>query len=94
MAGDPGLFLLQGTKSALSSLGAMPLGATGTPPDKLYTVPCCAQPSGTGSLPGCTGRGYRSHVKSPAFYSYEDSKNTRHLLTPCGRTQARPLPGQ
>lgn len=38
--------------------------------------------------------GLRSHMKSPAFYSYEDSENTRHLLTPCGRTQAWPLPGQ
>lgn len=93
MAGDPGLFLLQGTKSALSSLRATPLGAMGAPPDEPCTVPCCAQPSGTGSLPGGMGTGHRSNMKSPAFYSYEDS-NTRHLLTPCGRTQAWLLPGQ
>lgn len=74
--------LLQGTKSARSSLGATPLGTAGSPADKPRYAPL-----GTRSLPGCTGRGRRSHMKSPAFYSYKDSKNTRRLLTPGGRTQ-------
>ena len=34
--------------------------------------------------------GHCSNTRSPAFYSYEDLKNTRHLRMPCGLRRSRP----
>lgn len=76
-----------------------PLGATlpGTiqaPPTSQLTLshgPLCVAPAHTCHWAGQGG--ISGHTRSPAFYSYEDPKNTRHLPTRrCMSTQRAWLP--
>lgn len=87
MAGGPG----PGAGWALSSRGPLhQVGPVCKPTLTSPTVPVCQARPSTHLLPGGVRQDHCSDTRSPAFYSYEDSKHTRHLWTLCGPRHSRP----